>query len=233
MFHFLEAATADERTSELERFVEWWYGKRRPAYGEPQDRLHALPTPLKRFYAFAGRWPAPGRPEQFFYTGGGIHHLRNLDSHSVRKDDKLNFFMEYQGDWHGLTLTAGDDPPVWISGRLDWSSRQRIRKVSDSLSAFLVTHILMVTAYDDWNATRTGSASGSIDSLIAAGERPVRIWSAEGCTCPNYDGEFFLLNDAVLIHQSGSFLQLAAIRPAGAECLRQLLPLFDDSPPDW
>src|SRR5690349_16569052 len=102
MFNFLAATTARERLDELERFIAFWYGPRRPEYGEPAERLRGaeLPYPLRRFYAFAGRWPSPTPRHEvlpdLFYTGSGGHHLRDLDSVTVRPDGKLDFFMEYQ-----------------------------------------------------------------------------------------------------------------------------------------
>jgi hypothetical protein len=58
MFRFLEAKDANERMDELERFLTFWYGPRRPEYGEANESLRRfpLPEPLRRFYAFAGRW---------------------------------------------------------------------------------------------------------------------------------------------------------------------------------
>ncbi len=35
MFRFLEARDAAARMEELQRFLEYWYGPRRPEYGEP------------------------------------------------------------------------------------------------------------------------------------------------------------------------------------------------------
>jgi hypothetical protein len=74
MFRFLDAATADERMAELERFIEWWYGPRKPEYGTPADELYDLPAPLRRFYAFAGRWPSPDPVDsEECYNTGGLH----------------------------------------------------------------------------------------------------------------------------------------------------------------
>src|SRR5262245_28382458 len=108
MFRFLAKRSPRTRMDELERFLEFWYGPRQPEYGEPERRLQQLPLPypLRRFYAFAGRWPSPRPcyPGDTFYEGHGGHHLRNLDGVKLLPDGKLNFFMEYQGDWDGLTL---------------------------------------------------------------------------------------------------------------------------------
>jgi hypothetical protein len=82
-FHLLEASTAAERTDELGPFLDDWFGKRWPDFCEPEGRLTRLPlpSPLRQFYAMAGRRPSAG-PEiqELFYTGSGGHHGRDLDS---------------------------------------------------------------------------------------------------------------------------------------------------------
>ena len=151
-FNILAAQAASQRLDELERFIEYWYGPRKDSYGESEERLsrYPLPAPLRRFYAFAGRWPPP--PEtadaaEFFYSGAGGHHLQPLDYVKVRQDGRLEFFMEYQGDWVGLTLPSEADPPVWLEGRFFEDEevdprRTHTRLACDSLSRFLVTHCL-------------------------------------------------------------------------------------------
>src|SRR5579885_621661 len=119
MFRFLTKRSARTRMDELERFLEFWYGPRRPGYGEPERRLRErpLPYPLRRFYAFAGRWPAPApsRRGETFYEGHSGHHLQPLDGVKQLPLGRLNFFMAYQGDWDGRTLAKGDDPPVGLA----------------------------------------------------------------------------------------------------------------------
>ena len=101
MFRFLAKRSSRTRLDELERFLEFWYGPRRPEYGEPQKRLRKLPLPypLRRFYAFAGRWPSP-HPwyrGDTFYEGHGGHHLQPLQDVKVLPSGRLSFLMEYQG----------------------------------------------------------------------------------------------------------------------------------------
>jgi hypothetical protein len=122
MFHFLEAQTVQQRMVEIEHLLEYWFGSRKAEYGEPAERLnrYPLPVPLRRFYVLAGLWPPP--PEtadaaEFIYSGAASHHLQPLDYVKQRPDGRLEFFMEYQGDWVGLTLPSENDPPVWIEGR--------------------------------------------------------------------------------------------------------------------
>jgi hypothetical protein len=217
MFDFLSQTTAAGRMAELARFIEHWYGPRRPEYGEADGDLYSLPDPLKRFLAFAGRWPAPHAafPGRCIADGDG-HHLRPLDAHVVRKDGRLVFFHEYQGEWDGLTLTSGEDPPVWIAGYFDGDyDRRRVRKVSDSLSAFLVTHLLFTTAYDRENSLF--QSDGRVAFLGGT-----RIWSAEDGRCPNYDGEFYW-HDGVLFHTTAGSSQCAANHPDAVEWLRDVI----------
>jgi hypothetical protein len=82
-FHLLEARTAAERMDELGRLLDYWFGKRWPDFCETEERLSRLPlpSPLRQFYAMAGRRPSAGPETQdLFYTGSGGHRLRDLDS---------------------------------------------------------------------------------------------------------------------------------------------------------
>jgi hypothetical protein len=233
LFHFRAATNAHERMDELEHFIEFWYGPRKPEYGEPEERLAKLPLPypLRRFYTFAGRWPSPdpGHGMEFFYTGSGGHHLHELDG-VKRQQKRLNFFMEYQGDWHGLTLPDEEDPPVWIRGY--WQEdededseaddgEEKTRQVSDSLASFLVTHCLMTTLYE-----RVNSPYHSSDERLMKWFRRTRdktlIWADEG-GCPSYHGAIYLLAGNVLVRQSGANQRFAALHPAAIKLLEQRL----------
>jgi len=182
---------ARERMDELKFFLEFWYGPHRSEYGEPGERLHGLrlPYPLRRFYRFAGRWPAQ-RGNKFFYTGRG-HHLLALDEITEHADGRLTFFMEYQGDWHGLTLQQGTDPPVWIEGAIwDAEGREKIpggtRQVYDSLSKFLVAHCLMTIFYDE-RALRLA------EWVDAPPGQAALIWKADDCPDLDHVGSLFLV----------------------------------------
>ena len=233
MFRMIEAETAAERMSELERFIEWWYGPRKPEYGEPEDMLYDLPGPLRRFYAFAGRWPSPASDNgmEYFYTGAGGHHLQSLDMTSARRDlGMLNFFIEYQGDWLGLSEHKGEDPPVWIEGPPEDVKEEEeevddrplaLRKVSNSLSGFLITHTLMTTIYEHVNSRWWGSFDGGEYPMGLVGGDCVRIWSAEDCLCPNYDGVFDLYEDVVLVHRTpGGSGHFATVDPKAVDYFR-------------
>jgi hypothetical protein len=223
---------------ELERFLEFWYGPRKPEYGEPEERLRKppLPEPLRRFYAFAGRWPSPqpGHGMDFFYTGSGGHHLHDLDFVKLLPDHRLQFFMEYQGDWNGLTLPEGEDPPVWIRGywddpaddELDDDERNALRpkfkQVSDALSKFLITHCLMTSLYE-WTNSPCNSTDDYLATWFRRSKNKTLIWTAEENGCPWYHGSFFLFEGSILVHQIGSFHQFGAIHRAGIELFEQRL----------
>jgi uncharacterized protein (TIGR02996 family) len=226
----LAAPTARERMDELARFVEFWYGPRKPAYGEPPERLKkpALPYPLARFYAFAGRWPSPDPattdPDHFFYVGEGGHHLWPLDLLKVLRGGRLRFFMEYQGDFTGLTLLKEKDPPVWI--RSSWSGKEEGRgtkQASNSLSRFLITHCLMASLYDWGNQKRDSDAEPLICWFKREPEHAVRIWDASDCDCPDYEGVFYLFHEYILVHQSSECdsFRFVANHREGVEAMKQ------------
>lgn len=214
MFAFRTATTACERMDEVERFIVWWYGPRDAKYGVPDTDLYSIPYPLKRFYSFAGSWPSPGTRDKddMFFTGRNGHHLHPIENVTGLSNDRINFFMEYQGDWDGLTMSDGDDPPVWIA-----VGNRRPKKVCELLTAFLITHTLMTTVDEMRNSGWRGTR---IDEQIARwcmqpGRQRVPIWDCTGCRCPNYDqGEFAVVDERVLIHTTGDQWLHAAVHPA-------------------
>jgi hypothetical protein len=242
MFHMLEASDVRELLSELGRFLEFWFGPRAPEFGEPVGQVQgcSLPFPLAWFYEFAGRWP-PGVPgytlEDFFYTGAGGHHLYPLAMVEPRPDGRLEFSSEYQGDWTGLTLPAGEDPPVWIEGTwIDESNYQKGEKRTyDSLSRFLVTHCLMAIIYEDDNspsqtvmATPRGRnlgwspASGQrlVERFLTSPVETELLWDSSDCDLQFYNGTFYLLHEGILVHRDDSnSYAFRAIHPEGIRTL--------------
>jgi hypothetical protein len=177
----------------------------------------------------------------YFYTGAGAHHLRRLDGVRLQPDGRLNFFMEYQGNWHGLTLASGDDPPVWIEGywdepaddELDDEEREalpsKMKQVSEALSSFLVTHCLMTTVYERSNSPHPRANSRAVKTSLADWLRRDRgsaelLWEAEPGGCPSYEGSFHLLHGHVLVHDTGDgSLKFGALHPEGVELLRGVI----------
>lgn len=246
MFFLNEASDARERLEELGRFLEYWFGPRLPGFGEPPDRLEgrSLPFPLAWFYEFAGRWP-PGVPgytlEDFFYTGAAHHHLYTLDMVEPRPDGRLEFYGEYQGDWSGLTLPEGEDPPVWIEGRWiegnDDVAGEKL--VCDSLSRFLVTHCLMAMVYEYENSPcdvilgddLPGRKPGGLDQggrrlvewFLASHGEASPLWDPSDCDLPSYDGTFFLLEGGILVYRCRGHYVFRAIHPEGIRFLEARL----------
>jgi len=233
VFQFLTAKSAAERMHELARFLDFWYGPRRPEYGETPEALARLPLPypLRRFHSIAGRRPSP-EPEslRFFYIGAGGHHLLPLKSMHQQLDGKLRFFMEYQGEWDGLTLARGNDPPVWIEGYWDDDDPDededdetppKSKQACDSLSKFLITHCLMTTLYEDYNSPCEDSRDNSplIDFFKKNRKQAIRIWDADCCDCPNYEGVFYLFQSCILVHQVKSHYRFGALRPSGVRMM--------------
>jgi hypothetical protein len=246
IFRLLEASDPRGRLGELGRFLEYWFGPRRPGFGEPAERVRAraLPWPLAWFYEFAGRWP-PGVPgytlEGFFYTGAGLHHLYPLHRVKPRPDGRLEFHGEYQGDWSGLTLAAGEDPPVWIEGSWieengDDMSGEKF--VCSSLSRFLVTHCLMGIVHEDDNspgpvvmANAPGRSLGPsgpggqrlVDWFLASPRDSDLLWDAAGCELYYHDGTFFLLEGGILVYRHRHDYVFRAIHPEGIRLLKSRL----------
>lgn len=96
MFRFQNTKSADDRLDALERFIEFWVGKRQPHYGESEDALAKvqLPRPLQRLYRFAGRWLPEGfsnhpqPPTHMFCVQDELSELAELKTSS---DGKLIF----------------------------------------------------------------------------------------------------------------------------------------------
>lgn len=235
--------------SELERFIEFWYGPRRPEYGEPiaANEYPELPGALRRFYNFAGRWPSPGAAEDdYFYAGHGGHHLLSLElvmtpptwARSQTPKGRLRFFMEYQGDWSGVTEPKLPDPPVWIRGHWDDEEetqgtpkpRTKTRQVATSLSSFLITHCLMATVYESKNSelSHYGFPSPDGDKLLRwyglQRKSSELLWKVPPGCCPHYYGQFKLIQEHILVLEVGrSPLRMCAIHPDGVALLRSVL----------
>lgn len=220
-----EMTSPDDRMAELERFLEFWFGKRRPEYGVAPEVLDQwkLPAPLRRFHAFAGNWPSaePERQELFF-TGGAGHHLRALEACTVRDDGTIDFFMEYQGDWEGLTLQSSEDPPVWLNGFLEQGRDEERIQVCDSLSGFLITHCLMTILYECENAPCSIRAKRGplVDRFHDRFGPAERIWEVKNWNWPtsvlDYRGQFYLIpySGGILVHRDGDEYFFGALRPS-------------------
>jgi hypothetical protein len=193
---------ADSRLSGLEGFLEFWFGPRQSGYGEPPDRLAAvqLPKPLRRFLAFAGRWP----PARHSFVANRFYRQDRfllLDPHPWasmhRVDDLLVFAVENQGVWEVATLPEGHDPGVWIS--VDCSHRgphPDWRKLDRSLSHFLVSFVLQESLLgSDFVACH----ENAITKFRDAGCDIRSIWIEGEYAWPNVRHSYFLIEGRILL----------------------------------
>lgn len=154
-FDFRNAKTTTRKMQLLEQFVRAWYGPRADSYGVPESVLQDLdlPMPLRRFYRFAGRWPArlPATETglEYFYTGAGYHHLQPVDGVKETHDGFIQFYMEYQGEWDILTKPGNRSTNVWLRGCWDGCPIELedelfpTTELPFSLVDFLISHIFL------------------------------------------------------------------------------------------
>src|SRR4051812_43188840 len=101
-FAFQAASTPDRLMEELEKFLGFWLGPWRAEYGEPESTLQEqqLPEPLRRLYAFAGRWqrqdPDDGTRSWALNAGEGFRPLGQLER---TQRGTLSFADECQQNW--------------------------------------------------------------------------------------------------------------------------------------
>ncbi len=235
VFDLLGCKSVRGRMRELRKFIAFWYGPDRPefAMSAPDSRL---PLPLSLFYRHNARRKFSGHPSwraEIFYRGAAGHHLLEPEELSYRRG-RVTFFMERQGDWRGDTLQSEEeDPPVWLSGLLptDQSLVRSVegeRQLRQSLSEFLVTHVLMASIHESENSRFRADGSHAptlVDTFRRARSRKRILWDAGDPAepgCPHYSGTIWLLHDAILVHEtpSGDFTfgsNSAKIGPAVAK----------------
>lgn len=217
MFAFNAARTPDELMDELERFIKFWLGPRKPGYGEPKVALDRdpLPGPLRRLYAFAGRWPP---------TGGRHGHgpnafaaqdtLAPLSRAEWTDDGRVVFLWENQGCWVCATEPHGKDPPVWVSEGEDEDGGHQWDLVADSLSRFLVSFCLQELMF----GARLCLSDDELDKRFAReGKSAVPILTdgvyVDGQEHPGHN--FFLWDDAILVGRLQGSQWFAAKDEAG------------------
>jgi hypothetical protein len=220
VFALQTAQTAAERMDALECFIEFWFGPRRPEFGEPQSALCRvrLPEPLRRLYAFAGRWPlltrSDGQTLRIFCTQDS---LRSLSEVELSADGKVIFLDENQGVWACATEAVGDDPPVWVADRINDDRLGKWRLAAPSLSSFLVTFCLQESTFgayfdladDDLETAFNDNAHDAVPLWL---EGPY-AWGRE------YD--FLLWRGTILVFLHGGSYSFAARNDEGMEFLTQ------------
>jgi hypothetical protein len=208
-FAFQSASSPESLMDELEKFIEFWLGPRRPEYGEPESSLEKfpLPYPLRRLYAFAGRWPPV---HEYYLDEPNVFSvqdsLRSFTSLKRWEDGKIDFLVENQGCWTCATLPDGEDPPVWAEGDLgdvgagngvnDGTVKRRL--VSESLSRFLVTFCLQELLFGSKLCISDDALTNYLES---SKESAALLWSNGPYVYSEEEDNYFLLNDAVLVRQ--------------------------------
>jgi hypothetical protein len=150
MVPLIPDATTDTRMTGLERFLERYLGPRRPEFGASEDEMQsiAMPGPLRRFYAFAGRWPGHNPRSPFVNRFCAQDTLARCVAKEYAPglklmDGLLVFVWENQGVWVAATEPTGDDPPVWVTEECSHRRERRVwRRLEQPLSHFLVSFVL-------------------------------------------------------------------------------------------
>ena len=97
--------TADDRFEILQTFVEYWYGPITPEDGLPEEAMQHLriPTPLRRWYQWAGRRTEEIFRQNFLLPPAELEYM----------DERVLFYRENQSVYLWSTLPDGDDPMVF------------------------------------------------------------------------------------------------------------------------
>lgn len=212
-FALQSAGSAKERMDELEKFILFWLGPRKPAYGESASALGlvSLPYPLCRLYGFAGQWP----PHPHYANEPNVFcvqdYLIPLSGLEYSDDGKLVFLVENQSCWTCATLTQGDDPPVWVAGDYLYPNPDdgEWHLITDSLSKFLVSFCLQELLFGSVPHTPGTRRLSNIDR-----QKAVPLWTDGPYVGSNRSHNFYLLNDEVLIGPFGIELPWFGLRPA-------------------
>jgi len=224
----------DARLTGLERFLEFWLGPRRSEYGEAAETLDymELPAALRRFYAFAGRWPPahpPWAANRFCAQDRCLPIEPGKWGNIYRSCDYFVFVAENQGVWEVATLAEGEDPGVWMSE--DCSHRTpnpHWRALAEPLSHFLVTFVLQECIFSaEWRA----SEENALTVFENAGCAIEPIWLNGEFAYPDVRHSYVLIDGKILLRRDTGDGALddhwyGYNDPIAAELLRRLkLPL--------
>ncbi len=221
-FAFESASTSNELMSELEKFLVFWLGPWNSAFGEPESTLRSqrLPKPLRRLYAFAGKWKCTeerGTEMRALNCGEGLRLLEQLDRTWL---DSIYFADECQMNWSCSTRRRGADPAVWVKDNCGMDFYQW-RCVDRSLSRFLVTLCLR----ELMGTSRFMRFDQRLEKWFRESmHKAVPLWSNHPFPyCPE-GYSFYLIGDSVLV---GDFrhdgMAFAASKDEGIELLKQQL----------
>jgi hypothetical protein len=205
-------SSTDARLSGLEAFLEFWFGPRRPEYGEPADVLATieLPAALRRFYGFGGRWPPPDlryATNRFRFQDRFLPLQRCDWGNAYRAGPYFVFVAENQGVWEVATLAHGEDPRVWVSE--DCSHRTphpRWRPLAEPLSHFLVTFVLQECIF---GAEERACVENALAVFENAGCAIEPIWMNGEFAWPDVRHSYLLIDNKILVRRDTGDVALA------------------------
>lgn len=211
VFDFLSVKSPGKRMELLEKFLQFWHGRRRNEYGEPEKRLALLdlPKPLERFYQFAGRWPKrePRYASDWIYCEGGYHHLLGVDQLRWTDDGYLEFYQEYQGDWTMLTKPGAANPPVWIRGVWDGCPDSLCdledprTKIEIKLADYLVSNVLLVSLMQ--SPANDFGTNVFNDYFEVHRDEFTKIWEMPQLDLPLVAGEIYQCGEFIALRKYG------------------------------
>jgi hypothetical protein len=199
--------TPDARMAGLERFLERYFGSRRPEFGASEEEVRSvqMPAPLQRFFRFAGRWPGhnPETPfvNRFCMQDELCGIVGNRYAPALRvMGGRLVFVWENQGVWVAATESAGVDPPVWITEVCSHREPQQVwRQLENPLSHFLVSFVLQEMMF---GSELLAVAPGALEIFQAGGLSTEPVWIrgeyAQDIDRPSY----FLVGDRFLLRRA-------------------------------
>ncbi len=241
-FDFDSKETFSELLDELERFIVYWLGERKPEYGTPLEILDqlSLPEPLYRLYAFCGRWPKP-RPNDW-HSPDSIELFSTQDvllrPESLRQteDGKLEFLVENQGVWTLVTDPEGEDPPIWADseemGNQDGSTWTEIcPSLTQLLVTFCLQELLFGAKHSYWGKPLIEYFKSGQAKLAPLFFKTTYVWEFSSQT-------YYLMDDEVLVCQRGEkSFSFGATSQLGMEKLQALqgaaLALQISTNTDW
>jgi hypothetical protein len=163
----------------VKQFLVHWHGERQPLYGIPAVQLEgiAMPSPLRDFYEFAGRWPG------LVVENGPILFLD--PAQLTQEEGKAVFCVENQGVYLWATALQGEDAPVW--GRFTGAGEPWVEE-EEPLARFLLQVILFLTVF----LAREGAAvawlgSDDLERVL----RPLRALPVGDWRWPDYPTRFY------------------------------------------
>jgi hypothetical protein len=217
-FAFQSASAPNGLMDELEKFITFWLGPRKKKFGVPESALKKLqiPGPLRRLYAFAGRWKRPhpdvNEDTEIFSIQD---HLRTPEQLKHTPDGKLIFLNENQGNWRCATLPEGDDPPVWVENVFGTYGQGEWGLVTNSLSRFLVTFCLQELLFGSRICLHDKNLLRHFES---ANDEAVPLWVG-GPYAHDRDLSFHLLHGCVLVGPGSGLRCFAANHDSGLRFL--------------